>query len=229
MTFSPSDVIALHGFQIGLDRQALPIQILRAMLKGWYEGGEVKLIKAFLEPTDRVLELGSGIGITTMVVADIVGEDSIFPYELNPHLVEWSQFNFAENGKSIVVHSDALVPLSDKKADFIDFHIHEKFWGSSLLKRPDTKQTIKVPVAALEHAVEQRSANCLLMDIEGAEVDLLTSADLCGIDKIIMEIHYGIAGRSRTDAMIRHLINNGFSIDLMLSSGGIIAMHRNKD
>lgn len=226
MPFKPSDTITLHGYQIGLDREALPLPILKAMLKGWYEADEVRLMKAMLEPNDRVLELGSGIGITTMVAADIVGEDSVFPHELNPRLIEWSSYNFAQNGKKINVCSSALVPSSHKRTDKIDFHIHKKFWGSSLLKRPGTKETIQVPVAALEDTIRHHNTNCLLMDIEGAEVDLLSSADLSGIEKIIMEIHYGIAGRGPTDAMVRHLINNGFSIDLMLSGNGIVAMRR---
>ncbi len=140
--------------------------------------------------------------------------------------MEWANFNFDKNGKSIDVHSTALLPVSNIDGDSLDFHIHKNFWGSSLLKRPDTIETIQVPVAPLEDALKQHSANCLLMDIEGAEVDFLTSADLTGVEKIIMEIHYGIAGREPTDAMIRHLVNTGFSIDLMLSSGGIVAMRR---
>ena len=226
MPFTPTDIISLHGYEIGLDRQALPLPILRAMIKGWYEAGEVKLIKGFIEPEDRVLELGSGIGITTMVTADIVGEDSIFPYELNPHLVGWANFNFDKNGKSIEVFSQALVPAAQKDVGVVDFHIHKNYWGSSLLKRPGTKEVIQVPVAALEDTVQHHDANCLLMDIEGAEVGLLMAADLTHIEKLIMEIHYGIAGREPTDEMICHLINSGFSIDLMLSGDGIVAMRR---
>lgn len=226
MQFKSQDIVKLHGFEIGLDRNALPLPILRAILKGWYEGGEVRLIDAFVSPSDRVIELGSGIGLTTMAVAKIVGSNSVFPYELNPYLIDWSSFNFSRNGLEIEAQQFALLPQSMIDGDTIDFHIHKNFWGSSLLAREGTIETIAVPTLALEQAIAQHSANTLLIDIEGAETDLLMQTKLDSIEKIIMEIHYGIAGRQKTDDMIRHLVLNGFSIDLHISNGSVVALYR---
>lgn len=226
MNFESQDIVKLHDFEIGLDRNAVSLPILRAILKGWYEGGEVKLIKTFVKPGDKVVELGAGIGITAMAVAKIVGSDNIFPYELNPYLIKWSDFNFARNGFEIHVRQVALLALSQKADETIDFHIHRNFWGSSLIHREGTVETLAVPTYALEQSIEDHDANTLLIDIEGAETDLLVHADLSSIQKIIMEIHYGIAGRKKTDDMIRHLVVNGFSIDLQISSGSVVALYR---
>ena len=226
MNFKAEDIVRLHDFEIGLNRNDLPLPILRAILKGWYEGGEIKLINNFIKPGDRVLEMGSGLGITTMAVAKRVGSENVFPHELNPYLIEWSKFNFDRNGFDIAIQQCALMARAVNNSEKIDFHIHKNFWGSSLMHRPGTIETIEVPTAALEQAIEQYSVNTLLIDIEGAETDLLTQADLSGIDKIIMEIHYEIAGRQPTDAMTRHLVNSGFSVDLHNTSGGIVALYR---
>ena len=226
MEFKAEDIVRLHEFDIGLDRNALPLSILRAILKGWYEGGEVNLIKKFIQPGDKVLEMGGGIGITAMAVAKQVGGENIFSFELNPYLIDWSRYNFERNGLDITVNQCALMPEALIAGDTIDFHIHKNFWGSSLMHRPGTIETLNVPTASLEQTIVDRAANTLLIDIEGAETDLLTKADLSGINKIIMEIHYGIAGREATDAMTRHLVNTGFSVDLQNTSGGIVALYR---
>jgi len=226
MSFTSQDIVKLHDFEIGLDRNAVPLPILRAILKGWYEGGEVNLIKIFIKPGDKVIELGAGIGITAMAVARIVGGENIFPYELNPYLIEWSGFNFVRNGFDIHARQVALLPRSQKREETVDFHIHKNFWGSSLLPREGTIETLAVPTYALEQSIEDHCANTLLIDIEGAETDLLMQADLSAIQKIIMEIHYGIAGRKKTDDMIRHLVVSGFSIDLHHSNGSVVALYR---
>jgi hypothetical protein len=66
----------------------------------------------------------------------------------------------------------------------------------------------------------------MICDIEGGEVDLLTQADLAGINTIIIETHYRIVGKAPTDQLIRKLIIEGFSIDLENSFRHVLVLQR---
>lgn len=225
-TYQAKDVIKLHGFDIGLDKDAVSLPILKQMLKGWYEDKELQIMAALLKNGDRMLEMGAATGITSMWAAKLIGAENIFPYELNPYLVDWAHDNFARNDLDIRVHQSALAANKQALATKIDFHIHEDFWASSLVKPEGPHETIQVTTASFEQAIADRQANVLLIDIEGGEVDLLMKADISGIEKIIMEIHYDAVGKIKTNAMIQHLTNQGFFLDLSLSAKSVVALYR---
>ena len=224
--FIAKEIIKLHGFDIGVDRDAISPRILRGMKRGWYEEQELHVMKALLAPGDKLLELGSATGISSMWAANIVGAENIFPYELNPYLVAWSLDNFSRNGFAIEIRQVALSANMPEAAPSVNFHIHEDFWASSLVKPSGEHTTIQVPTASFEQAIINHQANSLLIDIEGGEVDLFMAADLIGIDKIIMEIHYAAAGKKETNAMLSHIVSQGFFLDHSMSANGVIALYR---
>lgn len=224
--YQGKDIIRLHGFDIGLDKDAVSLPILKQMLKGWYEDKELQIMAALLKQGDRMLEMGAATGITSMWAAKLIGAENVFPYELNPYLVDWAHDNFARNGFDIKVGQTALVADKQDVAAEIDFHIHEDFWASSLVKPKGRHETIQVETGSFEKAITTHKANVLLIDIEGGEVDLLMKADISGINKIIMEIHYDAAGKQETNAMVKHLTDQGFFLDLSLSAKSVVALYR---
>ncbi|UTW55280.1 50S ribosomal protein L11 methyltransferase [Kordiimonas sp. SCSIO 12610] len=225
MNFEPNDIIPLHNYKIGFDKRAVSLKILRSFIKGWYESAEVNLIKKVIKPDDRIIELGAGIGITAMVASNIVG-DKISTYELNPYLIEWARDNFRRNGFNIPVNQVALMPESQINSDTVDFYVHDDFWSSSLTKPDVYTATLPTKVASVEKAISEQQANTLIVDIEGAEVDFFNHVELSGIEKIIMEIHYNIAGKAETDAMIMKLIAQGFALDLEKTGDRVLFLER---
>mgnify|MGYP002700637100 CR=1 FL=1 len=224
--FSPKEIIKLHGFDIGVDKEAISPRILRGMMRGWYEEQELHIMKAMLAKGDRILELGSATGLSSMWAANIVGQENIFPFELNPYLVDWAHDNFSRNGFDIKVQQVALAATLQHAAPSIDFHIHEDFWASSLVKPVGNHETIQVPTACFEDAVSTHNINTLLIDIEGGEVDLFLKADITDIQKIIMEIHYDAVGKQATNAMLQHIVAQGFFLDHTISANGVVALYR---
>jgi hypothetical protein len=110
-------------------------------------------------------------------------------------------------------------------SDPVDFYINKDFWISSLTPSGNTIRSVKVPVLCLEDEIEKFGANCLMMDIEGAEAELLEYADLKSIEKIFMELHYW-PSREAANRMVRYLILEGFSFDMENSWGANVAFHR---
>ncbi len=221
----------LDGFHIFVDEQAYGTHVKHALLSGGYEGTERALVKQFLRPGDRVLEIGTAVGVVAMTAARQIGAENILTFDANPEIVVDAQANFKRNGLEAI---DSRVGVLACRRHFkpdqrMDFFIANEFWASRLGARPDSGDIVKsvsVPVVCLEAVIAAHRANVLVCDIEGGEVNLLTDADLFGIRLIIMETHYWAAGEWETDRMIRELILQGFSLNLAAQGGHVVVLRR---
>lgn len=78
---------------------------------------------------------------------------------------------------------------------------------------------IELSSTNIDEFIAQHDINVLVMDIEGAERDLLQNADLTGVQRIFLELHdhlYGLAGiRDMTHA----LAAKGYAYDPRGSQG----------
>jgi len=224
--------LTLHQIEIGgklilFEDGRYDTKIVTSMRQGGYEATERSIVPKLFRTGDRVLEIGTAVGLVTMVLADVVGNENVIGFEANPSLVEDARRNFVANNHAITVKNQVLENQLcwAGEGSTSDFFIHREYWASSLTNKPGTISTVSVPNACFEHEIRAFHANCLVCDIEGGEIDLLTSANLVGIDKIMIEIHYW-AGRSLINRLIRKLIFDGFSIDFDLSLRSVLALHR---
>jgi FkbM family methyltransferase len=220
------------GFTVFVDTDRYIPGIVSALDSGDYEGRERQLVTELVLPGDRVIEIGTAIGVVTMTAALIVGADNILTFDANPHIVADARENFRRNRLSginssigALKHRQAIARQGESTA----FHIANAFWASRLdasPSDPEIVETVQVPVFCLEDEIKFHQADVLICDIEGGETELLTRADLSGIRKIIMETHYWSAGEAATDAMIRKLILDGFAIHLGHSGQHVIFLRR---
>ena len=225
-------VVDIDGFFVFIDTENYGSSVSTAIRKGSYESRERSLVQEVVRPNDRVLEIGTAIGVVTMTLASIVGDRNIVTFDANPDIVHDARENFRRNGfqfidsKNGVLTNQKNYVLSELEADF---YISKEFWASRLYageSRSDIVKTVKVPVFCLEREIALHGADTLVCDIEGGEVSLLAQAQLAGIKKIIMETHYWAVGMKETDELIRKLIVDGFSIDLYHSANHVIYLRR---
>lgn len=196
-----------------------PDRIRNSIGAGHYEKGERSLAAEFLQPDDRVLEVGTAAGAIAMTSALIVGPENVVTFDANPEIVEDARANFAHNGLSAIKSNVAILRnRKNYRADeMVDFFISKNFWASRLFAREtatDIEKVVSIPTACLEDEIEEHGATALMCDIEGGEVDLLLGADLSSIRLIVIETHYWAVGEEKTDRMIADLIKQGFSIHL---------------
>ncbi len=222
------EIIEIAGFSALVADDYGP-NVKAALRGGSYEKRERELVARFVLPVDRVLELGTGVGIVAMTAAKIVGPSHIVTYDANPDIAADARANFARNGLEGI---EARVGLLANRRRFIPgaaaFGVAEEFWAS---RRPGEgeqgfERVISAPVRCLEDEIEAFGANVLICDIEGGEVDLLTGADLSALRLIVLETHYWAQGETATDAMVRELILNGFAIHLEASAWSVLALRR---
>jgi FkbM family methyltransferase len=201
--------------------------IVKALKAGSYEGRERAALAAILKPGDRVLEVGSAIGVVGMSAARIVGAENVVAYEANAELVQHAKFNYAINNLPISVNH-AILKNAVTWGGFGEiekFYIHEQFWASSTVNKPGTIAITEVPTLCFERESRGFGANVLICDIEGGEIDLLQSADLTGYSDILMEVH-NWAGRKEINKLVRKIILDGYCLNLDLSGQAIACFHR---
>ncbi len=220
----PSSV-SLHGVDIFVDFARWSPRLIELVLKGNYEVSEAKAIASFLSSGDRVLDIGGGIGLSGLLAGRVVGDQNVAVYEANPVNVDQIKRNFALNRVSTSVETAAVVPDAYQRSE-VSFFLHDNFCRSSVFSDTPGGREITVPARRFADLVKTHNPTALLMDVEGAEADILSGADLSSISKICLELHPGIIGNGKTSTLLRQLLNQAFEMDFALCSGDVVCLRR---
>lgn len=173
-----------------------------------YEGEEIAGALHVVEPADRVLELGAGLGIVGAVTALNRQPQAVLSFEANPALLPYINALYAVNGltQRIKVVNRVLIGGTDQPGE-VTFHVHNSYLGSSLIETTGRRTTaVNVPTADFDTTAAEFGATILLMDIEGAELGLLRQIDLTRFRAVVIEFHpgvYGIAGMKECKSILR--------------------------
>jgi FkbM family methyltransferase len=207
------------------------------MLTGNYEVAERRLLAYMVDAGhicrgDRVLEAGGGLGVLTMKIADVVGDDSIVVFEANPRTAEALQVNLALNRHAIEVESRALVADANADVAFADLIETATGFGSCSTHRVDSGvPTITVPAETLSDVLRRVDPTVLVIDVEGAEHDLLASVrDWRRLRSIHMEVHPEVLSAAKIAAMLGRLAKDGFRVvESPVSDLNVVLLSRSAD
>ena len=217
-------VLTVHGVKVPLAPTDVSPEIWRALSNGTYEAKEARWVFKSIRPHDRVLELGTGIGILTSLIAGIDGV-RVWAFEPSPSSVRLARRVIEANNLDNVMLSQGILAAGPPR-DLV-FYRRKDLWMSSLLEHQGPYcETLTVTSANIDEFILQHQIDVVVMDIEGAERDLLIHADLPGVERIFLELHdhlYGLAGiRDITCAMAA----KGFGYDPRGSSGPCVLFSR---
>jgi FkbM family methyltransferase len=198
--------VTLDGIRVSTAADTVPRFVRSALLKGTYEGPERELTSRLLQPGDRVLEIGTGIGLVSSLCARICGPGNVLSYEANPLLERVIRGNYALNG---------LTPNLRMRAITVDgqpvtFYRSDNIVSSSTMDRGNDAERITVESDRFEDVIAEHRPDAVIMDVEGAETDLLTHSRLAGIKHIVVEIHPHITGEKPVSDMLSYLEGHGF-------------------
>lgn len=198
-----SKTVTLDGIRLHVGAEYLPRDVANTIKRGTYEFAERQLVKAYLDASDSVVEIGTGVGAVALLTAKIVGEGSVTCYEANPNLQTVIAANRELNG----LHPELVnFPVTPDGSD-IEFCVMDNILSSSVYDRGGKPVTLKSKRFA--DILADKQPTTLIMDVEGLETQLLTG-DLPGVRKIIVETHPKIVGGEKTDEMMRGLQAVGF-------------------
>lgn len=195
--------LELHGVRMQLARGPLGVRaILHADL---YEAREIELVAEHLAPEDRLMELGGGIGVLATWCARRIGSERVVSYEANPALREPALATFRRNGVQPRWVGAAVAP----RAGYVTFHVRESFCTSSLLAGGETTP-IRVEARAFDAELHAFDPTFVVMDVEGAEHELVAATDWGGVRKLVIELHPDQLGDARLAEVHGALARAGF-------------------
>ncbi len=214
----------LHGINVPIGSGDVSPVIWQALIDGSYEAKEARQVPDCIESGDRILELGTGIGVITTLMARIP-DVRIWSFDANPATIALARRVADANGIDNVIFAQGL--LSPGAPAPHTFYIRDDFWMSSLIERQGPYgSTIDVQSTDIDGFLTQNAVNVLVMDVEGAERDVLSRSELLGVDRVVLELHdhlYGLAGvRDVFDAMQR----KGYAYDPRGSSGPCVLFRK---
>jgi FkbM family methyltransferase len=147
---------------------------------GEYEAGTNRVLARYIKKGDVVIEAGANLGSETLLLSRLVGDGKVFGFEPNPYTFERLSINVTINDLKNVKVFDYAVGESDGN---ITFNIYPKGFcnpgmSSKYMETPLTRK-IDVVQKTLDTFVKEQQidkVNFLKMDIQGAEMDLLSGA-----------------------------------------------------
>lgn len=145
--------------------------VLKQLVRGTYEDAERQLISRYLDPKIPVVELGGSIGVVSAFLRSRLDPQTpLIVVEANPRVLSLCERN-ALRGDTENVTQVLLGAITYDK-DVVEFEISD----DSLSNRIGTgkaSEVAKVPTISLSEVGGDFEEFSLVMDIEGAEFDLI--------------------------------------------------------
>ena len=203
-----SRVITIDGVRLHSGPDSASRQVRNGLYKGDYEAGERTLLPRAVRPGDRVVEIGAGIGLISLLCHRLAGPGRVASYEANPKMAEIIRRNFALNG----IEPDLTMKAVTEDGAPLRFFVDDNIISSSMIRRRDGVAEIEVESEAIGDCIARHRPDVIVMDVEGAELGLLRRADLSGIKRILVEMHPHIVGREAVAALAEDIGKAGFDL-----------------
>ena len=193
--------IQISGVLVSTSPSDVARRIRKALFNGTYEDRERFFVEKYVKKNSRILEIGCGIGLVSLVARKICTDGYILSYEANPQMEKLIRKNYALNN---------LVPNLEMKAvsvygEKVEFYIDPEVLSSSLFDRKMSHKKAVVESDALDDILKKIEPDTIIMDVEGAEIDLLASSRLIGVALMIIEIHPHIVGDDKISQLNQKL------------------------
>jgi FkbM family methyltransferase len=199
--------VSLDGARVYAIGDGIPAEVTRLLRRGDYEFAERKLLLSILQVDDRVLEVGAGIGVLGLVAARVCGPRNVLSYEPNPKTMPLIEANHNLNNLYPGVREKAITADGGS----ITFFRTANIISSSQIER-DLSEAITVSSDRINDAIAEFQPTILVMDAEGAELNLLPTADLSSLRALVIETHAKITGAASVADLKAHLVSRGFRI-----------------
>lgn len=200
--------VTLDGVKVSARAEALPKHIQSLLYKKIYEDAERALVRQSVRSGSKVLEIGAGIGVIGLLAARLAGHGNVVSYEANPDL----RLLINENHELNKVSPELRMRAVTVDGNPVVFHKSNNIISSSLHERDETHSVTTVESDALVDVLEELRPNIIVMDVEGAEIDLLVDLALTGVEALLVELHPHIVGQEKIDALLASLETRGFVV-----------------
>ncbi len=197
-------VSMIDGLKVITDAR-IPLKIRKKIHRGRYEKSEREALSKIITADDRILEIGCGVGVVAMICERLCPGRCIH-YEPNPEVRSLILENFEMNGLRCSLVSKAITANGGP----VVFHVADNIWSSSLIDR-DLQRTITVESQAIDEAVSGFSPTVVVIDAEGAELEIIEAGAFVGVRCLIVEVHIMLIGALGVERIKTRLKSLGFT------------------
>jgi FkbM family methyltransferase len=169
----------------------------------WDHGELAHACRTFY-PGFPILNAGAGMGYVAAMLAATFGSANVLSYEPHPELARFAR-TVEVDGQPLRIEHGALW-LRDEP---VQFRIYEN-WSSGTI---DTARGARAPVSIevpghdINRILSSKAAWNVLLDIEGAEHELLPAMDLRRVAALVVEMHPTTPERwKRTRSAVRDML-----------------------
>lgn len=206
--------VTIDGFKLIAYRKDIPKHVSQMLVRGDYEVPERRAVAELLRSGDRVLEIGSCVGLVALTAARKVGAANVLSFEPNPDAANVARENFGNN-KLPVELVNAAVGTTDGT---LSLSIAPGSWLGASSRRAIQGRTISVPMRAIASVVSDFKPTVLVIDTEGMEEELLPACPLDGFRAVVVEFHPDVIGDDGVTRLQQHLQDQGFACNARLSA-----------
>ncbi len=218
----------IDGIELRIPGRHLRPALIKTLESGLYEWNEAKALKQHLRPGDRLLDLGAGAGYLSSLAARVIGAENIVAVEASPDMLEVLERNLAVNlaGGVRVVHG-AVMPESHE-AETVEFGVRPAFWSSRVAEgeQPKGTKVVPVPVLRLPDLLDEAQPTIVMMDVEGAEVELCQKPWPESVRLVMMEIHAVRYPQTELQRLFDGMSRNGFTYMPWGTRGEVVVFQR---
>ncbi|MGB0507911.1 MAG: FkbM family methyltransferase [Pikeienuella sp.] len=220
-------LFCLNGVKLQAPSHIITPTIAAAINSGTYEVEEARITNRALETGDRVLEVGSGLGYITTTIARDSRVQSVTAYEADPRMAQYATDTLRRNGHDDVTVVNGMLGGEEEAGGFAQFRQRPDFWMSSAYDTDiNADQIVSTPIYVMNDVLREQGISIIICDIEGAEVDLLSNADLSNVDRIVVELHDHITGLSGIARLYAAMADKGFVYDPRCSENSVVLFRR---
>jgi FkbM family methyltransferase len=218
--FKP-EVIRNGGIALVAKHPAISPKMREVLYQDDYEVPELMILRHTLKRSDRVLEVGGGIGYLSAYLAQVCGDANVTVVEANPELEPVIRRNHALIGVAPRLIS-AVATCGD--CESATLYLATNFWATSTMGGKNRK--VVVPTVNLNRLIEELKPTYLILDVEGAEIEMAPALRLDGVEKLLVEVHAHVSGNDKANAMVQQFVQAGFLIDFFMSRRNQVYMTR---
>lgn len=219
--FGP-EVIKNGGIALVAKHPAISDEMRQVLYFNKYEVPEFEILRRTLDPSDRVIEVGGGIGFLSTYLARVCGDENVTMIEANPTLEPIIRRNHELNGVAPTVI--LAVATCDAASESATLFLADNFWSTSTVRTDSNKVT--VPTVNLNRLIDDVMPSYLIIDIEGAEVEMAPALRLDGVEKLLIELHPHVTGNDAANGVVQQFVQKGFLVDFYKSKLNQIYMTR---
>jgi hypothetical protein len=199
--------ITLDGIRVGCGPDQPP-SIRNGLYKGGYESAERQFLMKHLNPRDRVLEIGGGIGFVGLLAASIAGKGNVLTYEANPALEPTIRANHAQND---IVPELRMRAITTDGAP-VTFHQSDNVVSSSIYDRREAGARDRSGKRRLRGRHRRLAARHGRHGCGGLRGRPAVHAAGRPFTHLLVELHPHVVGEDRIGALLQTLAAAGFEV-----------------